>query len=336
MCFVLDYMFYGQMETLQLLLQVIYFIILVNVIMSALINMYLNNSKQDFYKKVHNCLMISTVIPIIFYFVKHQNDTARNILSFLNPNQLAIYALLGMSMLFYLTLFARECDLKVNKVASLCLLNVYLLYFILSASRAAFSIVLLYIVTYFILFKIKQFRRHPVVCMVLISLLISLPCWLLFNDMLSHFESIREANAFDINTLQNEVSVRMLQGASYDFSKISYFLFGVGQASNPLRPQHLEFHNNFMGIMNQVGIIGFILYVIFNISIIRTLLKYGALYILPYACYIEVSFFHYLFRERINWCFLAVLILMTIYRKLDTLKVIENHEISSPAIETVS
>ncbi len=335
LCFMLNYILFGQIETLQLLLQTIYFILMINVIVSAFINIYLNHTKQDFYKIVLNCLLLSTVIPVMFYFVSQHNDLNRTVLSFINPNQLAIYALLEMSILFYITLFARECNLKVNKLASLCLINLYLLFFLVSVSRAAFPIVLLYLVSYFIIFKVKQFRQHTVAWILIILLLILLPTWLLFNDILLHFESVREANAFNMSALQDEINIRMLDGISYNFSSLFYFLFGVGQTSNPLRPQHLEFHNNFMGIFNQVGIIGFVLYLILNISILRLLFKLGILYILPYACYLEMSCFHYLFRERINWCFFAVLILMTIYKKLDVVKAEQSQEAISEMVGEV-
>jgi hypothetical protein len=48
-----------------------------------------------------------------------------------------------------------------------------------------------------------------------------------------------------------------------------------------------------------------------------------------------MSCFHYLFRERINWCFFAVLILMTIYKKLDVVKAEQSQEAISEMVVEV-
>ncbi len=328
--FILSYIVDHQSETLQLMAQTIYYMLLSFMYLSLLYYFYNSCSKQKFYEKMIKFLMISTIVPLIFLLIKQKIGLSRAELSFNNPNQLAIYAMLNMAIFFYMSLFAIANHLKVNRIVSLLLINLYVVFLSMSASRAAFGLLLMYVMSYFLIFPFKQVRENPIGSWIIIMLILAIPGWLLFNKFIIHMESLRENNLFILNNLQTDSYVRMFQGINYNLSNLYYFLFGVGQSSNPWRLDHLEFHNNFIGIFNQIGIFGFILYLILNIYIVIALLRQGFIYLIPYLCYLELALFHYVFRERVNWWFMAVLIFITIYKKIDAKK---NYIVNDISIE---
>ena len=315
-----NYLFIGNNQTAPLILQNIYFPIITIASISLLCYFYKHSTKQEFYEKILWFLFLATVIPLLYMIIQNNIYLKRGCLSFNNPNQLAIYAMLNMAVLFYLNLFARTNNLKMNKWLSLILINIYMEFFIISASRAAFGIVLMYILAYFVIFQVKQIRENPVFSSMIIAALLALPCWVILGHLLMQIESVRNYSEFSLNSIQADSYERAFIGISYNFSHLYYFLFGYGDNSNPLRPENLEFHNNLVGVFNEVGVVGFMLYVLLNICIILSLLKQGVLYLIPYLCYLEVSFFHYIFRERVNWWFLSVIIFITIYQKIDAAK----------------
>lgn len=318
--FILNYLVFARTETIYLICLTIYIFIILITFISLINYLYMNNSKQEFYEKILQCLMLGTIVPIIFMLFNINNQSYRQLLSFHNPNQLAIYALLNMGILFYLTLFARANSLKIKKISSIVLQNIYILFFIMSASRAAFGILLMYILLYFVLLNIKQMRTRPLLFAVICMCLLVLPSWFIIIHLISHMQGVRESGAFNFDVLISNAYTRMLDGLNYNFEHVFNFIFGMGSETNPLRPEQLEFHNNFIGVFNQIGLLGFILYVLFNINIIRVLSRFGFLYFVPYLSYTEVSLFHYIFRERINWLFIAALIIITAAKKIDVKK----------------
>jgi hypothetical protein len=277
-------------------------------------------------------LMVGAIVPIIFIFVKNNISLSRGVLSFNNPNQLGIYALLNMSLLFYMSLFANKSNLKINKWLSFTLLNIYLVFFIISASRAAFCVVPLYILSCSVIFRVKQIRENPVASSIIIALILAIPCWFLLNKLFIRVEAVREHGLFTVSQMQNESYLRIFTGIGYNLSNLFYFLFGVGEYTNPARPNGLEFHNNFIGIFNEIGVFGLLLYLYFNLSIMYSLLRKGILYLIPYLCYLEISSFHYIFRERINWLFLSVIIFITVSSKFETANVRSIEEMNAGAI----
>lgn len=318
--FMLNYLVFTRTETIYLICLAVYIFIILITFISLINYLYMNNSKQEFYDKILQCLMIGTIVPIVFMLFDANNQSYRQLLSFYNPNQLAIYALLNMGILFYLTLFARTYSLKIKKAYSMILQNIYLLFFILSASRAAFGILLMYILLYFVLLNIKQMRTRPLLFAIICMCLLVMPSWLIIIHLISHMQGVRESGAFNFDVLISNAYTRMLDGINYNFEHVFNFIFGMGSETNPFRPEQLEFHNNFIGVFNQIGMLGFILYVLFNINVIRVLSRFGFLYFVPYLSYTEVSLFHYIFRERINWLFIAVLIIITAAKKIDIKK----------------
>lgn len=317
----INYVINGQSESLTLILQTVYAMLMLAVYLSILYALYTDLSKQKFYNKMIYCLLISTLMPAIFIIAKSNVDPGRMSLSFNNPNQLAIFAMINMSIFFYMSLFARSNNLQIKRFISLFIINIDMVFLAISSSRAAFGLLFMYVLCYFLTFQMKQVRENPFFSCLLIAILFAIPAWLLFNHFLMHIELMRDNSVFSLSDLRSDSYIRMFQGLSYDFTNLFYFLFGVGQSSNPWRISNLEFHNNFIGIFNQIGIIGLLIYIVLNIYIIKNLVSQGILYLIPYLCYLEVSFFHFIFRERVNWLFFAVIIFISIYKKIDVLRI---------------
>lgn len=317
--FTIRYLFTNDSDTFVLIAQNFYIMVMTMTYLFLICYFYLNYEKPEFYRKILQFLLLTIIIPFSLILFSHQTTVMRGYLSFNNPNQLGIYALVNTAVLFYITLFARSNNIKINKPISLILINVYFLFFIISASRAAFGILFMYILFYFLVFQVKQIRESPLLSIAIITLLLVLPCWYLLIKILTWVSSVRETGAFAMSDMQSDIYTRMFAGISYNFSQLFIFLFGTGTASNPLRPDYLEYHNNFLEIFNQAGIAGLILYTFFNICVIRSLFREGILYLIPYLCYLEISFFHFTLRERINWYFFAFIIFICIYKKIDLL-----------------
>lgn len=320
-----NYILLNNSETLILISENFYIILICMSYLSFMFYLYRKYEKQQFYEKILRLLLSGTIIPLAFILFAHHTTMARGCLSFNNPNQLGAYALLNIAVLVYITLFARSNELIVNKSVSLILINIYLLFFIISASRAAFGLLFLYIFSYFIIFRVKQIRDNPIVSLFFITLILVFPCWILLNKLLIRIVMVRNSGTFVLTDMQSDIYTRIFLGMNYNLSHLFIFLFGTGSSSNPLRPSGLEFHNNFMGIFNQSGTIGLILYILFHICILRSLLKQGILYLVPYICYLELSFFHFTLRERINWYLLAVIIFLSVYQKIDRALSRTNH-----------
>jgi hypothetical protein len=79
-------------------------------------------------------------------------------------------------------------------------------------------------------------------------------------------------------------------------------LFGSGSRLNP---DELEFHNNFLEIFYQSGIIGLVLYALFSILVLYNLIKKNLLYAVPFIAFTLVSSFHFSQRSRFSWIFIA-------------------------------
>ncbi len=317
---VLNYVIYGQEESLMLILETIYAMVMLVVYLSIFYSLYTDLPKQKFYNQMLYNLVISTLMPMFFIITKNHADSSRMSLSFNNPNQLAIFSVINMSIFFYMSLFARSNNLQIRRFISLFIINIDMVFLAISSSRAAFGLLFMYVLSYFLIFQMKQSRENPIFSSLLIAILLAIPAWLLFNHFLMHIELMRDSSIFSMSDLRSDSYIRMFQGLSYDFTNLFYFLFGVGQSSNPMRISNLEFHNNFIGIFNQIGIIGLLIYIVLNVYIVKKLLSQGILYLVPYLCYLEVSFFHFIFRERVSWMFFAVVIFISIYKRIDVLR----------------
>lgn len=316
----LSYIFFEYAETLFLFIQELYYIVIVVACVNFTYFLYVSLGKQRFYEVMLYCLMIGTIMPIFYKLGGINNldhDNSRAFLSFKNPNQLFIFGTILMTILFYLTLFARKNQLKLKRVLSFFESNVFLFLALLSFSRLSVVFLVMYAIYYFALFDFKVEIKLKVIFYVIIAFLAFFVLWFLFGEFFSHYVLIRRAEDISASSIQSDAMFRVFEGIEYSFSNAFFFMFGTGQASNPLRIEGLEFHDNFVGIFNQTGIICLLLYVLLNIFVVYDLWKKGWFYLVPFFSYFLISLFHYTFRERFNWLFWAIIIFILSYQKFD-------------------
>lgn len=312
----LSYIIFQSNQTLHLLAQECYFIIMIATFVNLIYYLYTSLTKQHFYTTILRCLFLSTLTPI-FSGLEHVSNSTRETLSFNNPNQMFFFAVIGMASLFYLTLFSKKENLRVKIGLSLIISNVFLFMVFLSVSRLGVIFLIMYALFYFVLFDFKMKNKSKILFSFCAFFLAIIILWHTLNHFILNYILIRGAKDFSENTLESDTTLRALQGVEYSFSNMFFFIFGTGQTSNPLRALNLEFHNNFLGIFNQSGFFCLSIYVFLNILAMNSLWKKGWIYLVPFFSYFIVSMFHYTFRERINWLFWAIIIFITTYKIFD-------------------
>jgi hypothetical protein len=260
-------------------------------------------------------ILLSSILPFLS-FLKTGGVAFRVSLTFNNPNQLGFFALVNLSLVYYLSLLGVQEGIQLRKILSLLIINVNALFLFLSASRACYPALGIYAISYFIIFKPKLrgynvwlFRIFAVVLSVYMMFAIGL---FLFEHMVTTRQSMLPTSYLG---LSSDIYYRAFKGLSTSFDHVWDFLFGSGSYTVGGRDK-LEFHNNFSAIFNQVGLFGFIIYLYMNIIILRGLYQAGVLYLIPYGCYLYYSMFHYSYRTRFNWLFLAFVIFVILYTHL--------------------
>mgnify|MGYP003575182516 CR=1 FL=1 len=319
--FLIEFIISNQFISLLLLLQNFYFVLLLIGFLSFF--SYLKN-RYDFaffYKLTLIFLIVDLLIPLFFLtktitpillFSQFQLSTSRISLSFNNQNQLGFFALVNLSLFFYMTLQARAHAIKIKKTLSMIIINLNLLLLFLSASRACYPIILLYVFSYPMIFnfRVRGFTQVLAGCLGAFAILVSLMeiAYKLYAHMLFVRKSTTPTDAFG---LFNDFYFRAIRGFSDVFSDSWYFLFGNGNYKSASRGS-LEFHNNFLAMWNMIGLIGLLLYIYMNLLIFKNLMKKGFYYLMPYLCYLFFSMFHYSYRTRPHWILLAMFIFIIV------------------------
>jgi len=303
--------------SIHLLIENIYYLIMLISLVSIIFYFYATRTHQEFYRIMINCLIITMLLPLINLIIGNSihlnltdvlddNSIDRAMLTFKNANQLGFFALTNLSIFFYISLYSKKQNIAINKLISLFIINVNFIFLLLSQSRAAAPAVILYALSYAFIFRIRLQKGLLIILWCLIfCLVLTLSAKMILALMLASRGSM---TSWTSSGLISEVYDRAFQGASFNLNYFSYFLFGYGSETNPWRVDHLEFHNNFLSIFNQLGILGLILYSYLIFRHLIDLYKKNFIYIIPFLCYLFYSQLQYAFRTRNNWVFFAVLI----------------------------
>lgn len=296
----------NQEITLFLTLQNLYFVLLVAVFLS-MINYCKNNyTRAAYLNLILKFLVIDSLIPLIYLFKTgiHANRIG---LSFNNENQLGFFTLVNLSIFFYIGILAKNYHVKINKLLALYIININLFFLFLAASRACYPVILLYVLSYPLIFKINIHGFSRLLLWFLASTIIIFGIAFISYKMYLHMMDIRRAmNPTDFAGLFADFYFRAVKGISSNFSSNWYFLFGNGTYTVIGRERHLEFHNNFLATLNMVGIFGLFFYTYMNILITKDLLKKGFYHCIPFFCYLFYSMLHYSYRTRMNWILLVI------------------------------
>lgn len=311
----INYIFKLDDSILILVIQNIYYIILISVFLLMIVTLYQSYEYEKFYKIILLLLLVDCILPIGMFF-NHGFESERMTLTFNDPNQLGFFTLLNMAVFFYISLVALEKKIAIKKILSLMVININLFFLFLSASRSSFPVILLYGLSYLLIFrpKIRGYRLLSFYMWGGIAILIIIVCasGLLFDYMLS----VRPSKLpTDSNGLFVDIYTRMFQGIN-SFDNIWNFIFGNGLMTTEYRPDKLEFHNNLMSIFCQTGVLGLGIYLYMNAVIFKELYKKGKMYLVPYCCYLFYSMFTYSYRSRANWLFLATVIFIMFHDKI--------------------
>lgn len=303
---IFDYIIETNIFTVNLIWKNLYYIFLVIFFLTMLMHVYSYNSEK-FYNLMLILLLIHCVIPI-YICLTSGSITGRTSLSFNDPNQLGFFTLVNMSIFFYVSLLALNQDIVIKKTLSLIVINLNLFFLFLSASRSSLPVILLYGLSYLIIFRFKFRKNEFLFFYILIGILLFLITFIVSYMLFHYIEGVRPGSLQTEPTtgLQKQFLMRAVEGLDFSLWGI---LFGNGSLSNAARYGYgLEFHNNFSSIFNQIGLLGLLFYIYMNAIIIMKLYRKGFLYTIPYFCYLFYSNFTYSYRIRYNWLFLAVII----------------------------
>lgn len=296
--------------TINLIEQNVYYLILLLLFSLLIIRFQMIYGRTRCYKLMLWLIFISCILPLITWFV-HPSRAIRISLTFNNPNQLGFFALVNISVVFYLGLLARDEGIKINKWLSVIILNINIIFLFLSASRACYPVALLYIFSYLILFDLKL-SVNSVWLYRFGSTFVAMTAFLfLLYKMFLHMKNIRFSKLpVSYSDIAYDFYFRAIRGIDFGSMSVWNLLVGSGNYTTSLRGT-LEFHNNFIAFFNQIGLLGVIFYFYLNVIIFIQLYKKGYFYFLPYCCYLFYSMFQYSYRTRLNWFFIAIIIFLT-------------------------
>ena len=237
-------------------------------------------------------------------------------LSFNNPNQLGFYTLVNLAIFIYISQLAKEQKVVINKLLSMIIININLLFLFLASSRACIPVLTLYVISYFLIFRINV-RGYGFWLFSIIGGSIGFSAlYSLSHNLYLHMRITRSSRLpDDYDGLSFDIYSRAISGIEISFTNLWDFLIGSGSLSTATRGT-MEFHNNFFAIFNEVGLFGLIIYIYMNIVIIKELYKKGLVYIMPYFCYLFYSLFQYSYRARTNWFLLAIVMFILIHNKI--------------------
>lgn len=234
----------------------------------------------------------------------------RQPLTFNNPNQLGIYAglctsILVLSYLVFYPHYSRRMKLFLT-VVLLALLTLM----ILSGSRAALFGVFNYLALAIHYVKTARNGKRNMVIFIAALTLILIPVVkeVMRPENLKKIVVLDRLTNNESENLDSDVSSRAGHIIS-ELSEPSILLLGTGKIRTSV--EGLEVHNDFLGLIYQTGIISGILFVIACVGILMNLYRQKSYHVLTFLPYIAFGLFHYTFRPRIVWVFLAFFILLS-------------------------
>lgn len=293
----------------------LYYVVLVCTFLLMIFYFYQHYSNPNFYRIILFFLLLDTIVPCAFA-LKSGIVMARINLSFNNPNQLGFFALVNFSLFMYITLWAKEQKLVISKLVSLAIININILFIFLSASRACIPVIILYVWSYFLLFKIRA--KGYVAWLVGVGCVIvgAIAIYHIGQKLYLHLVSTRLSMLpSSYQGLSDDIYFRAVRGIGENFENLGYFLFGAMTYGMSARGT-LEFHNNFIALFHQFGLVGVFLYLFMNLIALKELYKKGLAYLLPYFCYLFYSMFQYSYRTRVNWLLLTIVIFIIMCDKI--------------------
>jgi hypothetical protein len=310
--FLLNFIVSSQESIFTLIGQNIYFVFLFSTFL-GMFSFVFYQDQQLFLQRLQYLLLLSFLIPFAAFFMfRGYLFGGRFLLSFNNPNQLGFFALTSISISFYILLLAKKFGVKLNKTSSLTIINVCLFFFILSVTRAAVGILIIYMLSYSLIFKIDYRLKKNILLLFLFFAIVVLGVLLLGKFFMGYLSIARGAAGAEQNPqIVQDIYTRAYAGIGENITNFWYLFFGSGQDSRLDGVEKiLEYHNNFVNIFSESGVIVLLLYLYFNLVILKKLYRCGGLYLLPYVCYIFYSLFQFTLRTRMNWLFLAFTVLV--------------------------
>lgn len=309
--FLLNFIVSSMRITLNLIEQNIYYLVLLTLFLLMFLRLQYLYGREKSYRLILWFIFLSCLFPLVTW-LKHPAQMTRISLTFNNPNQLGFFSLVNMSMIYYMGLLSKEHQVKMNRLMSVLILNINLLFLFLSASRSCYPVILLYIVSYFIIFNVKLSRDMVWLYRLLGGCFALCATTGLITKLFLHMKEIRYGRLpISFGELTYDFYYRALRGIDFNSMDIWSLLIGNGSYTT-LSRGYLEFHNNFIALFNQIGLLGLIFYLYINIAILRLLYQKGWLYLPPYFCYLFYSMFQYSYRTRLNWLFFAIIIYLTL------------------------
>lgn len=262
-------------------------------------------------------ILTSCLLPLGDWLLSATKAT-RISLTFNNPNQLGFFSLVNISIVYYIGLLSRDHGFKINKWLAIFIININILFLFLSASRSCYPVIALYIFCYLFFFDINFKSRKLFLYKLMLGLGALIAFTLLIYKMYQHMIHIRQGQSpIDVPNILGDFYFRALRGMDFELMNLWDLLFGNGTYTTSIRGS-LEFHNNFIAIFNQIGLLGLIFYFYVNGLAIVQLCKKGYLYLFPFFCYLFYSMFQYSYRTRVHWLFIAVIIFLTIHVHMKT------------------
>lgn len=306
----LNFIASGNLESLNLLIQNIYYLILLVCFLVMYFFIYQDNPFK-FYQRIQYLLLLSFIIPVAFFILGKSNTAmgGRMSLCFNNPNQLGFFALVSMSIFFYTQLLANDAGVKLNKWISVLVLNISMLFLVLSVTRSAVGMIILYILSYLLIFKSKFKTIKSVLYYLIITGVLVAGIILIGDYLLNHIAMARGSGSGNPN-IEQDIYSRAFAGLDTNISNAWYLFFGTGHDRRLGDAFSLEYHNNFINIFSEVGLFGLCVYTYFSLYILKKLYQKRFIYTLPYLSYLFYSMFQFTFRTRMNWLFLAFVIFM--------------------------
>jgi hypothetical protein len=228
---------------------------------------------------IYNIIFVSLLIQFVLGVLGIQGDSSlivsRPAIFFNNPNQLAYYSLLMISILTVLYL-----KFNFNKLIFILslLFSIYLV--IYSGSRAALSVFLLLIP----IFSYKKINMKSI--LVFLSLILSIPTILNTNFVQEKIENIVIRSAR--NTINNNSEI---QNRGYDRLLLypEYLFYGAGENKNDRFEKtgdtYLEIHSGLANTLFSYGFLGLFLFSMFVFKAINKDLVKNSLLILPAILY---------------------------------------------------
>lgn len=228
----------------------------------------------------------------------NQNNLRPSIF-FNNPNQLAYFALLMISVM---TIFYIRYNFNklVYYITFLC--STYLVLY--SGSRGALSIILLILPIVFF----KRIDKKDII--IFFGLIILTPVILNTNFIKEKINLIMIRNATSLLKNSSEIENR---GYDRVYSYPKYLIYGAGEGKYERFDDNeipLEIHSGFVTILFSYGILGFLIFIRFFYNIIKDNFKINIFILMPVILY---NLTHNGFRAPLFWGLLAFIYLTSIH-----------------------